>query len=173
MEPTHHPKREAKPLNPVDEAGRESFPASDPPATHLEGPVSHGRMSRLRPMLAVTDLQRTMLFYRERLGFSRAGTFGNPPVWAEMVRDDIAIMFNAPPSDHVTRDVSPRSRDYSIYYLDTPDVVALHKELTGRGATPSALRVTEYGMKEFEVRDPDGIWLWFGQPTDDPPTVTK
>ncbi len=34
----------------------------------------------------------------------------------------------------------------------------------------SELRVTFYGMKEFEVRDPDGHILWFGQETDDPPT---
>lgn len=172
MEPTHHPKREAKP-NPVDEAGRESFPASDPPAVHLEGPVSHGRMSRLRPMLAVADLQRTMLFYRERLGFTRAGTFGNPPVWAEMARDDIAIMFNAPPPDDVRRDVPARSRDDAIYYIDVPDVEALHKELLDRGAEPTDLRVTVYGMKEFEVRDPDGIRLWFGQPTEEPPAATE
>jgi len=35
------------------------------------------------------------------------------------------------------------------------------------------LRVTVYGMKEFEVRDPDDIWLWFGQPTDEPATVRE
>jgi hypothetical protein len=35
------------------------------------------------------------------------------------------------------------------------------------------LRITVYGMKEFELRDPDGIWLWFGQGTSEPPTVRE
>jgi hypothetical protein len=34
------------------------------------------------------------------------------------------------------------------------------------------LRVAIYGMKEFELRDPDGYWLWFGQSTNEPATVT-
>ena len=29
------------------------------------------------------------------------------------------------------------------------------------------LRVAFYGMKEFEVRGPDALWLWFAEPTDD------
>ena len=37
----------------------------------------------------------------------------------------------------------------------------------------SELRVTVHGMKEFEVRDPDDIWLWFGQPTDERATVRE
>jgi hypothetical protein len=28
-------------------------------------------------------------------------------------------------------------------------------------------------MKEFELRDPDGYWLWFGQSTAEPPTVRE
>ncbi len=159
--------------DPVDEAGRESFPASDPPAHHLEGPAHRRTLTRCRPMLAVTDLERTIAFYRERLGFMCTGTFGDPPVWAEMIRDDVAIMFNAPPSADVKRDVPVRARDHSIYYINTPDVAALRAEFLRSGAPCSDLRVTVYGMKEFEVRDPDGTWLWFGTPTDEPPTVRE
>ena len=34
-------------------------------------------------------------------------------------------------------------------------------------------RVTDYGMKEFELRDPDGYWLWFGQPASGSTTVVE
>jgi len=128
-------------------------------------------MTTLRPMLAVTDLQRTIAFYRDRLGFTLGETFGDPPVWCELFRDGVSIMFNAPPSEDVRRDVPRRSRDYQIYYINSPDVAALREDLLSRGAPASDLRITEYGMKEFEVRDPDGVWLWFGQPTDESPTV--
>ncbi len=131
------------------------------------------KLTNLRPMLAVTDLRRTMEFYCGKLGFACTDTFGNPPVWCSLSRDGVDIMFNAPPSECVRRDVPLVSRDYQIYYFNAPDVAALRGEFLSRGVPVSDLRVTVYGTKEFEVRDPDGIWLWFGQETDEPPTVTR
>lgn len=127
----------------------------------------------LRPMLAVMDLRRTMEFYCEKLGFRCRGTFGDPPVWCDLERDGVSLMFNAPPAEDVRRDVPPRSRDYSILYFNVGDVAALRTEFASRGVAVSDLRVTVYQMKEFEVRDPEGIRLWFGQPTDEPPTVRE
>lgn len=124
-------------------------------------------------MLAVTDLPRTIAFYCGQLGFTCRETFGQPPVWCDLERDGVSMMFNAPPAGDVQRDVPISSRDYQIFYFNVPDVVGLHDEFSGRGVAVSPLRVTVYGMKEFELRDPDGIWLWFGQPTDDPPTVAE
>lgn len=126
----------------------------------------------LRPMLAVTDLPRTIRFYVEKLGFNCNSMFGNPPVWCDLDRDGVSIMFNAPPRDKVLRDVPRPSKDYQVFYFNTPDVTALHAEFTRRGLSPTPLRVTVYGMKEFELRDPDDYWLWFGQATDESPTVT-
>lgn len=126
-----------------------------------------------RPMLAVVDLARTMDFYCEKLGFRRRETFGDPPVWCDLERDGVSLMFNAPPAGDVRRDVPRSSRNYSIFYFRASDVAALREEFARRGVAVSDLRVTVYGMKEFEVRDPDDIWLWFGQPTDEPPTVRE
>jgi catechol 2,3-dioxygenase-like lactoylglutathione lyase family enzyme len=127
----------------------------------------------LRPMLAVTDLPATVRFYVEKLGFNCCGLHGEPPVWAELERDGVAIMFNAPPRECVERDVPRTSRDYQIFYFNVQDAAALREEYRGRGVSVSDLRVAFYGMKEFEVRDPEGHWLWFGQPTDEPPTVRE
>ena len=85
----------------------------------------------------------------------------------------VAIMFNSPPAEDIRRDVPRRSRDYQIFYFNVADVAALRAEFAARGVTVSDLRVTVYHMKEFEVRDPDDFWLWFGQPTDEAPTVTE
>lgn len=131
------------------------------------------RITQIRPMLAVTDLPRTIDFYCTKLGFECGGTFGDPPVWCEVSRNGWSMMFNAPPADEVQSDVSRRSRDYQIFYFNSDDVVALRDEFIARGTLVSELRVTIYGMKEFEVRDPDDIWLWFGQPSEDAPTVRE
>lgn len=131
------------------------------------------RLHRLRPMLACADLPGAVRFYVEKLGFSCTAMFGNPPVWSEVERDGVAIMLNAPPADSVRRDVPASSRDYQIYYIDVENIEALHRELRARSVAVTDLRVAIYGMKEFEARDPEGHWLWFGQPTDEPPTVRE
>ena len=124
-------------------------------------------------MLAVTDLQRTMRFYTEKLGFEIGSTFGDPPVWCSLHRDDCEMMFNAPPRDEVIKDVPRSSKNYQIYYINPSDIVGLHREYKARGLPVTDLRVTVYGMKEFELRDPDDHWLWFGQETDEEPTVNE
>lgn len=131
------------------------------------------RLTSIRPMLAVIDLPRTIAFYCEKLGFVCVSTFGQPPVWCTLHRDGQELMFNAPPRESVVRDVPPKSKDYQIFYCNSEGVVALRDEFKSRGVMVTDLRVTLYGMKEFEVRDPDGYWLWFGEPTDDAPTVTE
>ena len=98
-----------------------------------------------------------------------------PVGFVPLVSDAVSVTETpiAPPADAVRRDVPRSSKDYQVFYVNTTDVAALHAEYKGRGVAVSELRVTVYGMKEFEVRDPDDYWLWFGQPTDEPPTVKE
>lgn len=128
-------------------------------------------------MLAVTDLQRTIRFYCDHLGFRVGGTFTPPgqqtPVWCSLHRDECEMMFNTPPRECVERDVPRSAKNYQIYYINVDDAAALHAELKRKGLPVTDLRVTIYQMKEFELRDPDDYWLWFGQDTDEPPTVTE
>jgi predicted lactoylglutathione lyase len=131
------------------------------------------KLTQYRTMLAVTDLRATMAFY-QRLGFKVTGMFGEPePVWCEVARDGLALMFNAPPRAEVERDVPAKSRGYQIYYFNSDDVAGLHAAWKNAGLAVTDLRVTMYQMKEFELRDPDGHWLWFGQETDEAPTVRE
>lgn len=127
-------------------------------------------MTGLRPMLAVRDLPAAVRFYVEKLGFNCSALHGNPPVWAEVERDGVAVMLNAPPASDIARDVPRSSKDYQIYYFNVQDVAGLHAEYRGRGVAVTDLRVQFYAMKEFEVRDPDDHWLWFGEPTDEAAT---
>ena len=131
------------------------------------------RLTRLRPMLAVRDLPATIRFYVEKLGFNCNSLFGNPPVWCDLDRDGTGIMFNTPPRECIENDVPLKSKDYQIFYFNSNDLPALHTEFKSRGVQVSDMRVMPYQMKEFDVRDPDGYWLMFGQNTDEPPTVTE
>jgi catechol 2,3-dioxygenase-like lactoylglutathione lyase family enzyme len=128
------------------------------------------KLTTLIPMLSVSDLKRTMSFYGEQLGFDVLNSFGDPePRWCMLGRDDVRIMFNQPPQDEL--DALPlRAKNFQVFYFYPDDVAALHAAWKKAGLPVSELRVTDYHMKEFELRDPDGYWLWFGQETSDPIT---
>jgi catechol 2,3-dioxygenase-like lactoylglutathione lyase family enzyme len=128
-------------------------------------------LKALIPMLSVTDLERTIAFYRDELGFAVVNSLGSPdPVWCMLRRDSVSLMFNQPPE--CSEATSPRrAKDFQIFYFYPEDVRALHAGWKVRGLPVSDLRVTDYGMREFELRDPDGYWLWFGEPTTNPATM--
>ena len=137
-------------------------------------PVDPGaaKLASLIPMLSVSDLARTMAFYCDQLGFKVINTFGSPkPVWCMRGRDNVKLMFNFPGS-YIETDLPRRAKDFQIFYFYPDDVLALHAAWRAKGLAVTDLRVTGYGMREFELRDPDGTWLWFGEDTSDPPTVT-
>jgi uncharacterized glyoxalase superfamily protein PhnB len=129
------------------------------------------RLKQLTPMLSVADLKRTMAFYCDELGFRCNGTFGDPdPVWCHLEWDGARLMFNQPPAAEMA-ELPRRAKDCQIVYFYPDDVAALHTAWKANGLPVTDLRVTVYAMKEFELRDPDGYWLWFGQETSEPPTV--
>jgi catechol 2,3-dioxygenase-like lactoylglutathione lyase family enzyme len=130
-------------------------------------------LQRLTPMLSVTDLERTITFYCNGLGFQCAQKFGDPhPVWCYLKRDGVDLMFNQPPATEIA-ELPRRAKDFRVYYFYPDDVALLHATWKGKGLDVTDLRVTIYGMKEFELRDPDGYWLWFGQSTSEPATVRE
>jgi catechol 2,3-dioxygenase-like lactoylglutathione lyase family enzyme len=130
-------------------------------------------LKQLTPMLSVTDLKRTMAFYCDELAFACTGKFGDPdPVWCHLQRDGVRLMFNQPPAAEMDG-LPRRAKDFQVFYFYPNDVAQLHAAWKTKGLPVTDLRVTVYQMKEFELRDPDGYWLWFGQDTTEPPTVTE
>jgi catechol 2,3-dioxygenase-like lactoylglutathione lyase family enzyme len=128
------------------------------------------RLQQLTPMLSVSDLRRTVAFYCHELGFRCSGTFGDPdPMWCHLERDGMRLMLNPPPAAEMA-ELPRRAKDFQVF----PDNVAsLHTDWKTKGLPVTNLRVTIYKMKEFELRDPDGYWLWFGQDTNEPPTISE
>ncbi len=105
--------------------------------------------------LLVADAGRSIVFYRDVLGFEarEAGqTYGVPAV-AEVVSGPARIQFD----NHS----APTAK---VLFFQTDDVAAMHAAIAARGGHPSELeRVNWIKMEMFEVRDPDGHTLWFGQ----------
>jgi hypothetical protein len=59
---------------------------------------------------------------------------------------------------------TPQHSASAVLFLQTDDVVATQSAMRARGGSPSDIeRVNWIKMRMFEIRDPDGNVLWFGQ----------
>lgn len=126
------------------------------------------------PMLGVSDIQRTIAFYCDGLRCKVANTFehGGKVAWAciDTGMGEVMLMQEGP--EHFN-DAGREVRRDVILYFKPQDVAALQADVRGRGLRCSDVRVTVYGMKEFDMEDPDGYQLWFGQETNEPCTVRE
>ena len=106
--------------------------------------------------IGVTDAARSTLFYRDILGFQMHDQSGI----LEATYGPARIQFD--PQD-------PQPRRSAILFFQTDDVGAMHAAISARGGAPSEMaKVNWIKMRMFEIRDPDGHTLWFGQSYDKP-----
>jgi catechol 2,3-dioxygenase-like lactoylglutathione lyase family enzyme len=115
--------------------------------------------------LAVCDLARSLAFYHDVLGFDVPGDHekkGNPAqveVVSGPAKIELGVAETAPDSTGQSR-----PRGSAILFFQTDDVHAMHDALIARDGHPSEIvKVNWIKMSMFEIRDPDGHSLWFGQ----------
>jgi len=105
--------------------------------------------------LTVGDVARSAAFYRDVLGFEihQAGD------GTEATSGPARLHFD------------PAGSGPAIVFFETDDVEAMHSAICSRGIAASELvKVNWVKMRIFEIRDPDGNTLWFGQSYDKPHT---
>lgn len=127
------------------------YPTSNPPQFIQGAPVLH-----------VPDVLAAVGYYREVLGFtSDFGDDSYSVVW----RDNSAIHF-------VKSDRCPSGVHLFQWVRD---VDSCYREFKGRGAEITAEPGDRpYGVRDFNVRDPNGISIIFGQDIEaDPAVQTK
>jgi catechol 2,3-dioxygenase-like lactoylglutathione lyase family enzyme len=122
------------------------------------------RLLRSAPYFPVADLAELAAYYEKVLGFRIEYAGGSPPVFAILSRDGFPLMLRlvSDPSRLVPNEKQGGTWD-AFFWVD--DAEALCAELRGRGAEVvyGPVVQTEYDMKEFAVRDPEGYVLGFGQ----------
>jgi predicted enzyme related to lactoylglutathione lyase len=109
--------------------------------------------------LPVTDLNRSIAFYRDVLGFE----IHEENHSVEAVMGPARIRFGKEgyaPTDWST----PKPPGSAILFLQSDDVEARRAAVRAHGGKPTGIeRVNWIKMRMFEIRDPDGNILWFGQ----------
>ena len=134
------------------------------PDVKIRGPVL---------VLITEDIQRSIAYYRDTLGFELAGSMPeDEPTWCLMKRDQTRIMFLGL-HDHDDEDEHEHESDdhehvhapaISSLYFYPNDIDTLWDELKDKVEIEHPLEDMDYGMREFMIRDPNGYALMFGSP---------
>ena len=129
-------------------------------------PESRASVQAISPFFIVTDVDQTIAFYRDKLGFeSRLRQPDQNPFFAILGRDGAQLFVKSEagvlPMPNSTR--HPHLRWDAYIYAPDPD--ALAAEFANEGAAFSRpLQDTHDGLRGFELHDPDGYVLFFGRP---------
>jgi catechol 2,3-dioxygenase-like lactoylglutathione lyase family enzyme len=102
----------------------------------------------------VSNLDRSLAFYRDVLGFTEDFRFGN---YAGMNLGTVQI--------HLSQVGNPNSKPAGsgTMYIFCDEVDDYYREITAKGAkTQNPPKDYEYGMRDFIAEDPDGNFIGFG-----------
>lgn len=107
-------------------------------------------------VFTVSDIARSAAFYRDGLGFAVTFEYGKPTFYVCLCRDDVALHL-------VTEAVGKRRAGQSAICIFVKDVDAVHAEIVGRGVVvEKPPQDYDYGMRDFDLRDPDGNQIVIG-----------
>ena len=127
------------------------------------------KASKLTPNLIVSSVERSLAFYTDVLGFSRAMTVPDesPFVFASVTSGAVEIFFNDKTT--VTKE-NPQFAGLSIggggntMFIEVEQVDALHDRIKPQAAIVMAIHTQWYGTWcESAITDPDGYVITFAE----------
>ncbi|NVP55701.1 VOC family protein [Mycoplana rhizolycopersici] len=116
----------------------------------------------VEPQLYVSDIEAACDYYSERLGFTVAFVYGDPPYYAQVYRDGVQLNLR-----HVDRmpfdsEFRAREEDALSATIVVEDAQLLAAEFEASGALfHQPLRTEEWGTKTIIIADPDGNLVAF------------
>jgi uncharacterized glyoxalase superfamily protein PhnB len=131
------------------------------------------KFTDVTPNLIVSDIDRSLAFYRDVLGFTVVTTVPDaaPFVFVWVQRDDVSVFLNTVGSVKDTLpDLAARSvggTNTLFMMVDAPSpaegIDALFDLVKSRARVIMPLKDQFYGMREFGIEDPDGYVIFVAQ----------
>ena len=125
-------------------------------------------LTKLTPMLNVSNLEASLAFYETALDFKLVSPREALKEWrwGTIRSGNAELMLSETETDlNLARDINPSqdTRWPTVFYFYPDDVEALYQHVIKNGYQGTPLETTFYGMREFSIQDPDGHMLTFGQ----------
>ncbi len=126
------------------------------------------KLESLSPNLMVEDMQKSLDFYCEILGFTKimAVPEEGVPVWAMLQRDGISFMLQSRASiaEELPDFAQMNAGGSLLFYFKIKGVDDFYQSVHAAGASIyKEPNVTFYGSTEFAIKDPDGFVLVFAE----------
>jgi catechol 2,3-dioxygenase-like lactoylglutathione lyase family enzyme len=126
------------------------------------------RFARVVPRLPVADLQGSVDWYVDVLGFTCGNMWPEEdPTFAIIERDGVAVQL------YVTDTLVDTDIGNAMLSFDVSDATALHKDVEAKAAIDWGPEVYWYGRREFAVTDPNGYMIILSEETSDPVTAVE
>ncbi|HLG56938.1 MAG TPA: VOC family protein [Vicinamibacterales bacterium] len=124
-------------------------------------------LKKLTPNLIVADVERSLAFYRDVLGFTLITTVPDvsPYVFAILQSGDVSVFVNAPgPAFEEYPALKGRALGGTLtLFIDVEDVRGSYAALKDRLEIVMPIEKKWYGPTEFAFLDPDGYIITFAQ----------
>jgi len=123
-------------------------------------------LSAAYPQLVVSNMAAACAFFVDKLGFTLAFDYGDPPFYAQVRRDRARLNLRHVDVPVFNGDIREREHLLSAY-IPVEHIEELHSEYQSAGvAIHQPLRRQPWGAQDFIIKDPDGNLIGFSSPTD-------
>ena len=123
--------------------------------------------TKITPNLIVSNVERSLAFYTDVLGFARGMTVPEQPpfAFASVTSGPVEIFFND--RSTVSKE-SPQMAGLAFgggntMFVELEHVDALHDRIRPMVKVVMPIATQWYGMREFAITDPDGYVITFAQ----------
>jgi len=123
--------------------------------------------TKLTPNLIVSNVEKSLAFYTNVLGFTRGMTVPeqSPFVFASVTSGPVEIFFND--RSTITKE-SPQMSGLAFgggntMFIEIDGIDALHDRIKPQVSIAMDIHTQWYGMREFAITDPDGYVITFAQ----------
>jgi catechol 2,3-dioxygenase-like lactoylglutathione lyase family enzyme len=127
---------------------------------------SESRLVNVCPVFVSKNVQETVKFYTEKLGFWSAGQYDKAEAFAALYRDDIEIIIVQAKKGPVESHLQRNGAGYDAYIdpASPEGILQIYEEFQSKGVKIiSEPQTTAYGTFEFVFEDGDGRRIGVGR----------
>jgi catechol 2,3-dioxygenase-like lactoylglutathione lyase family enzyme len=123
--------------------------------------MSSTNYSHCIPFLPVRDLEETIAFYKNKLGFTEVWYWGDPPTDAGISRDGLSLFFVKNEKHNAQINDGEQRLELCLFVSNVEDIY--HEVLKNNLIVHQPLASKPWNVREFSIIDNNGYMLRIGE----------